>query len=49
MHDHQNNYKQSRKNKRTCQESHIKRLGELEPPQSPTVGHCVDGQNECEG
>ena len=49
MHDHQNNYKQSRKNKRTRQESHIECLGELEPPESPAARHCVDGRNEREG
>ena len=49
MHDHQNNYKRSRKNKRTRQESHIERLGELGPPESPVAGHCVDGRNQREG
>ena len=49
MHDHQNNYKQNRKNKKTRQESHIERLGELGPPESPAVEPCVDGRNECEG
>ena len=41
--------KQSSKNKRTRQESHIERLGELGPPESPAAGHCVDGQNQREG
>ena len=49
MHDHQNNYKQNRKNKKTRQESHIERLGELGPPESPMAGHCVDGRNQREG
>ena len=41
--------KQSRKNKRTRQESPIERLGELGPPESPAAGHCVDGRNQREG
>ena len=40
---------EAEKNKRTRQESHIERLGELGPPESPAAGHCVDGQNQREG
>ena len=42
--------KQSSKNKKKArQESHIKHLDELGPPESLSTEHCVDGRNQHKG